>query len=295
MMKRVEASAAALGLVALLSAFTSASALAQDVEPIRIDRIADRSEVTLDSGKAYLLVEGTGMMVSTFFKLPSDEMRVDWARQREEALAEAREDHVRAMARYERDLAYFEARNSAQRRPELPVEPTEENFAWPELESRQTMTLGPQNRFANDDVSLWLYEVPAGEYIFYGLGMPEFMDCACMGSVRFEVPVGQVTAVRIEPTALDPRANPIAEFPDGTDGTDRVVRSGLLIEGPSELAFDPRIANWVRPAQFAPVPSLPNWYGGTINRVLPIDGVFAYDGLQMVDRREQPTSSAGGQ
>ena len=38
-------------------------------------------------------------------------------------------------------------------------------------------------------------------------------------------------------------------------------------------------------ADFELFERLPNWFGGTINRVMPFPGLFAYDGARMVDLR----------
>lgn len=259
---------------------------AQEADPVEIVRIADRDEIELDPAKAYLLVEARGMFISNWFKVPTDAERADWERQRQEEFAEAIEDYPRDMRRYERDFERWqESRGRLGRRPERPVEPTEETFSWPDLERYKVFTIGPQNRFRNTDGrSLWLYEVPAGTYVFYGTGLATTSDCACMGSVGFEVPVGSVTAVRVGLRALGTDGEPLSEHPEGTDSTDRATRLAPVVAGPSDAAYDPRIPReMIRPAEFTPVPRLANWAGGTVNRVLPIPGVLEYERGEVID------------
>jgi len=271
-----------------LSAMLATPALAQKIDSIEYERVRDRDDVVLDPAKSYLLVESSGMDVSNFILLPTQEQRDDWERQRQEALAEAIEDYPRDMSRYTRqERTWRESNGRIGREPVLPIEPTNENFGWPDIESRRVISFGPQNRFAKPEgASLWLHEVPAGEYIFYGLGMPGFTECACMGSVSFTIEPGSVTAVKVGRILLDTQGNEISEFPDGTSSTDVATRIGIYIDPPSDLAYDPRIErSRIVAAQFAPVPSLSNWGGGMVSRVQPIDNVIAYDRDQVIDMR----------
>lgn len=261
-------------------------AAAQDSEPVEVELIRDRDDVVLDPSATYLLVEAPAAIVSSFVFMPSDEERADWERQRQEELAEAIEDYPRDLSRYERDIEFWEATRRRRRdRPARPVEPTDETFPWPDLESRKIVTIGHLNRFAkSDEASLWLYEVPAGEYLFYGLGMIGFNDCACMGSVSFSVAEGSVTAVRVGYDILDPQGNLVTARPDDVDATDAATRTAIFIEEPSEAVFDPRIPRErIVTAEFSPVGRLANWFGGTVNRVQPIAGVIDYDRDRVID------------
>ena len=187
------------GLLALsTTAVLTVPAVSQEIDPVTITRVPDRDTVTIDPAKAYLLVEAPGVMQAMFLLAPNEAQRADWASQRAEALAEAIADYPGRVQRYQRDLETRRAsRQRENRRPVAPVEPTEATFAWPELDSRLLVTIGPFNRFHSaDGTSLWLYEVPAGTYTYYGQGAPGMGDCVCMGSVRFAVPAGQITALR---------------------------------------------------------------------------------------------------
>ena len=282
--------AAALTMIAAVGSIPAVVA-AQEIAPVAVRRIADRPEVPIDPAKAYLLVEAPGMYVANFLLMPNAEERADWARQRSEALAEAVEDYPRRLERYERELELWESiRNNRRSRPRQPVVPSDETFDWPEIESRRVFTIGPQNRFrAEDGLSLWLYEVPAGDYVFYGSGMIGMHECACMGTVRFRVAAGNVTALKVANTALDGLGQPRDGHPDGSNGNDMATRTGMVVADPSPAAYDPRLPrDRVVAAEFEPVARLPNWFGGLINRIQPIPRVFTYDRGEVVDLRATP-------
>lgn len=286
----IQTAIAALGAATMLSSPVAA----QDADPVEMTRVRDSDEITLDPGKAYLLVEARGMFISNWFKVPTDAEREDWERQRQEELAEEIEDYPRDVRRYERALEIWQSSNGRRgRRPERPVEPTEETFVWPDLERYKVITIGPQNRFrSTDGRSLWLYEVPAGDYVFYGTGLAALSDCACMGSVRFAVSEGSVTAVRVGMQILNANGEAIDERAEGTSSTDMSTWIGLVVEGPSDDAYDPRIPrDMIRPAEFTPVPRLANWAGGTINRVMPIPGVLEYDRGRVIDVRAREAAA----
>lgn len=279
----------------LAGALAPSLAMAQDSEPVDVEIVHDRDDVTLDPSATYLLVEAPGPIASSFVLMPSDAERADWERQRQEGLVEAIEDHPSAMRQYRRDLELWEAiRRRRRARPMPPVEPTDETFGWPELESRKVVTVGHLNRFAkSDEASLWLLEVPPGEYLFYGLGLIGFNDCACMGSVRFDIAPGSITAVRVGYTTLDAQGNEIESVPEGIDSTDMATRTGIFIEQPSDAVLDPRVPRErIALPQFTPVRSLSNWFGGTVNRVRPIAGVIDYDRDRVIDVQAEAEAEA---
>lgn len=275
-----------------LAAFLPTTLIAQDTERVGFTAVKDRDEVTLDPDKTYLLVESATLAMPSFVVMPGDEQREDWARQRAEELAEAIEDYPRDMQRYERNLETWQATDRREsRRPQMLIEPSEESFPWPDLESRRVLTTGPLNRFfKSDDVSLWLSEVPPGEYVFYGFGFgPTAIGagtCMCMGSVEFVVEPGKITALRVGSQFLDADGNRQAEAPDGSNSTDLMTRQVMLIGPSTQAAYDPRIpSERIVAAEFSPVENLPNWFGGMVARVEPIDGVLDYERDRLIDLR----------
>lgn len=280
-------------LAAFAAAFLSIPAAAQKPDEFEFRMVTESKTVTLDRSKAYILVEAPGMIVTSWISLPDDAQRAAWQEQRKEALAKAIADYPRDKQRYESKYAIWVKTGKRGRAPEKPVEPTEESFAWPDLESRRVFTVGPQNRFKSDkEVSLWLLEVPEGKYVFYSFGMGAWTDCACMGSLGFEAKAGKVTAVRVVNSGLDGQGNIIEQFPKGTPSLDMNTRFAMMVEPPSDYALDPRLPrDMIVAADFELFERLPNWFGGTINRVMPFPGLFAYKGSRMVDLRQPEARS----
>ncbi|WP_144037923.1 hypothetical protein [Sphingopyxis sp. KK2] len=149
------------------------------------------------------------------------------------------------------------------------------------------------NRFANAaDVSLWLFEVPAGNYAFSTISwqyLPQDIDCACMGSVRFTVEPEKVTAVRVESAILDAQGQQIetGNRANGRGEQDAFAMRGIAVGHPTSGQWKGRVAaSAIEPARFVPMPELPNWFGNQINRVMPIPAVFRYERERMIDLRD---------
>jgi hypothetical protein len=276
-------------LAAACSAFllTSAPVLAEDREiEFETDIVKDSKDVQLDPGKAYILLQTPVAVPATFFRIPSDEEREIDANQRAEALAEAKEKYVKRKERYDRAVESYKNRR-ATFQGEKPIEPTEENFAWAPVEQSLMFSIGPFNRFAKSKGnSLYLTEVPPGEYVYYGTTSMGMGACACMGTVRFKVEPGTITAMRYDGVWLDPRGEPIGrgKKPKDLDTIDALVRVAMIIEPVDEGAYDPRLPrDWIVDADLTPVKFVPNWFGAEINRLAPIPGVLAYRRDEVVD------------
>lgn len=272
---------AAFPIMAVLAATILAApiaAQAQSAAPAPgVERIGNMGAISIDPAQGYLLIEGARPLVFNIFAEPSEADRAQWADERATALTAARTD-------YQQELERFERRARGARR-RAPTEPTDANFAWPDLESRRIIAIGPQAPFASTAGGyLWLTSLPPGDYVYYGTGRQGSNICACMGSVRFSVAAGRITTMRLDTVVLDQFGNRVTGHPAGTSVTDREARTGLLVE--AGAMADPRLpAELLEPAQFAPVSALPNWFGGSINRVLPIAGVLDYDRGRVVDLR----------
>lgn len=248
--------------------------------------VKDSKKVVLDPAKAHLLVQTPSGVVSTFYRVPTEAEREKDRALRAQALAEERKDWTKKMARYERDMERYKS-GSGRRKPEKPEEPTEENFPWRALETEFMVTVGPLNRFAKEDGnSLYLHEVPPGEYVFYGSILMGMGVCACMGTVKFEVEQGKITTLRSDGVFLDKDGNPLDRMnrPEGQDTNDVLVRYAMIVEPADSRARDPRLPpERLTSAQFTPVEFVPNWFGAQINRLLPMEGVFAYERDKQID------------
>lgn len=278
-----------LGLAIAAAFGLSQPVLAEDATTIETKIYTDKKTISLDRSKAYLLIEGSGMIVSNWIVMPNEAQREDWERQRQEAFAKELKKYPGRLRNYERDLEVSKGSRGRIREPVKPVEPTEETFVWPELESQRILTVGPQQRLASEKgYSLWLYEVPATTITFYGLGMATMADCACLGTMSFDTQPGKVTAVRIAQSWLNESGEIVDRPLEGTSSTDVGVRIGLIVEPPSDYSLDPRIPrDMIALPQFKLVEGLPNWSGGTVNRVMPVPGLFTYERGKMVDLRKQ--------
>ncbi|MCK0129103.1 hypothetical protein [Erythrobacter sp. F6033] len=273
---------------AALIAAGSPAAADDDLPEIEFETrvMKDKKEVILDSSKAYILLQSPVAVPATFFKVPTDEEREIVANQRAAELAEAREKWAKKQASYDKHAAWHEKKGTKPTRKN-PVEPTEENFSWISPEQQMMFSIGPLNRFEKGKgLSLYLQEVPAGEYVYYGTTSLGLGACACMGTVKFEVEPGTINALRYDGVWLDKDGEPIGrgKMPEGVDTNDALVRVAMIIEPVDEAAYDPRLpSDWFRDAELVPMPFVPNWMGAEINRIAPIPGVLAYNRDEVID------------
>ena len=93
----------------------------------------------------------------------------------------------------------------------------------------------------------------SGAYIFYAVGA----TCACLGTVSFDAPAGKVVALDLLPV-------------NNPDGTTPFQLGGATFA-------DARLpAGSVLPAALKPAGPRDNWFGVTVDRVMPVAGVFTY-------------------
>lgn len=288
-MKTLKLTLAALAAGSLL---TGTPALADDEYEIEFETtiVKDRDEVPLDPSKAYILMQSPAAVPATFFKVPTDAERETVSMARAVALTKAQEKWVRKQRGWEqrRDRA----KNRRERfTEERPIEPTEENFNWPPAEQEMMFSIGSLNRFdKGKGLSLYLQEVPPGEYVYYGTINLGLGACACMGTVKFDADAGTITALRYDGVWLGEKGEPIGrgKMPEGVDTVDAMVRVAMIIEPVDEAAYDPRLPqDWIRDAELTPVSFVPNWFGAEVNRLAPIPGVLAYNRDEVIDVQAQ--------
>ncbi|OJW60345.1 MAG: hypothetical protein BGO57_06625 [Sphingomonadales bacterium 63-6] len=258
--------------------------------------IKDKPEVSLDPTKAYLLVETSGPVAATFFRVLTEEERAQDTKDRAEAFAKKHQEWAKDHARWERSpVAYRPDLKESKPLPE-PVEPTEAAMVWPALEMSRMVSLGPINRFAKGDgFSLYLQEVPPGEYVYYGSFVANLGVCVCMGTVKFDVVPGKITTLRYDYAYTDQQGaflpNPL-QVPKDVDQDDAFVRLAMMVGPVDEKAHDARLpTDMLVPADFVAVSSLPNWRKAEINRLQPIPNVLAYDRDKLIDLRAKTQDS----
>ncbi|MDJ0642924.1 MAG: hypothetical protein QNJ15_08910 [Erythrobacter sp.] len=276
-------------VVSMIAACAIASpAIADDEFEIEFETsiMKDKDEVPLDPNKAYILLQTPTAIPATFFRVPSDAERELSQQARAVALAEAKEDYLKDLARYQKRVESSKKRGKKVRGSK-PIEPTETSFGWPPVEQSLMFSIGPFNRFAKSKgSSLYLQEVPPGEYVYYGTTSAGLGACACMGTVKFQAEAGQITMLRYDGVWLDKNGDPISRGrkPEGVDTNDALVRVAMIIEPADMNARDARLPqDWLVDAQLVPVEFVPNWFGAEINRLAPIPGVLAYQRDQVID------------
>jgi len=273
----------ALALLAL--AATSAPVMAKEA-PWTTKAISDKPQPFVpDPGKAYILVQADYTVNGLLMRRPDAADQEKWAAERAEKLAK---EHNRWVSRHASWAATAKAIAASKSKvPAEPVEPTEENFQWPSYEQTHTVYFGPTFRFAKIDTSLYLMEVPAGEYVFYGnfaFAMPQG-TCACMGTVAFDAKAGEVTAMgKLHMPVLDY----VREKSNDAAPKDPVVlpegMTTMRISTVEQAAYDARIPrDRIVLAKLKPVGRMPNWFGAGIDRLMPIDGVFRYERDRQID------------
>lgn len=239
--------------------------------------IKDGSAVQINPVRAYILIASTQASPLVFYRVADDAAQAAYDGERGEAYAKARAKYEKKLASYEKRYASWEksSSKSAVAAPTKPDEVNLETFAYPDIEHTNKVALGPLNRFAKGDRSLYLQEVDPGEYVFYSSGA-----CMCMGTVKFTAEPGVVTYMgsigmtKDKYQALPKRTENEGESmvlpPIGYEGT-------VVIPATDTLP-DPRLVEYtVVPAKLSPVGWLQNWQGGAINRVNPIPGILEYD------------------
>lgn len=207
-MSSVRSSLWASLLAAFLCLAGTCTARAEDAPAPRLTvasrAIAGASPVAIDPGRAYLLIRSTRPQIFNFLAEPTAEYEARWRELRAAALAKAQDEagrQQRRARRVDRDA---------------PPPPDEANFPWPDIRTGLVVSIGPLPPFASTSEGyLWLTELPAGNYTFYGTGRLAGGTCACLGSVQFRLEPGVVTAVRIDAAWLDPQGHLLMRQPAG--------------------------------------------------------------------------------
>lgn len=268
----------ALLAAALLPLASPALAAKDEGEKWETSFIADKPlPVVLKPDRGYILLKANYQIMPMLMRQPSEQDKADHARRRADALAEEHADWVKKFAAWQREMKSLERSPASLRRPKRPQEPTEANFGFPEYQQVHTVTMGPQNRFSKEGASVYLQEVPPGEYVFYS----SMNLCACLGTVSFEVPAGKIVPVQfalpfldaMRDTPKETRPKTAFDLPPGTT---------TLRLGAAEVS-DPRLpAGSIIAPVFKPAGRRPNWFGLEADRLMAIEGVFTYDRDQQV-------------
>jgi hypothetical protein len=249
-------------------------AFAKDPVFVVTKSIVDKSSVTLDPTVGYILLRAAQPMSLHLMKIANADDQAAYDKMRAEALAKERKRYPGRVGAYRQDLATYEVlkeANGRAKKPEPPVEPTEENFVYPAFGMSAGASIGPLNRFSKgeDGRSVYLQSITPGSYRIYGLmavmpGAPVAGTCFCMGSVKFAVHAGEI--VDLGDLEADGKLNPSV----------------------SGSEIDVRLKGWtLRPADYRAVGKLPNYFGVTLSRIPAMTDVIAYDRDRIVDLKTE--------
>lgn len=283
--------------------------LAAQAHPARAQSIEEKQLVagkfSFDPAGGYIYLHGPFRQMGMFLKVPDqadvDAYKKDW----DEAFAKARAKYVKRLASWESERKA--ASGTPAKISEKPVEPTPETFTIGNIETRTSMSFGPQYVFSKDNANnyySYFMKVKPGTYVYYG---PIMFDvnagylgtCFCMGSVQFEVKPGVITDAgnfliagqyQTPPSPLPPG---LSVTPEGT----------FLTMGKQKLEVGK--FEWGLPASLKAFPSaqadfhaagkMDNHFGISIARMPAIPGVLGYQRDKVIDLKAPTSPVPAGQ
>lgn len=260
---------------------------------------------SFDPAGGYIYLHGPFRQMGMFLRVPDqadlDAYKKDW----DAAFAKAK-------AKYPKQLANWEAEKKAAavtgaKLSDKPAEPTPETFTIGDIETRYTISFGPQYVFSKDSTNnyySYLTTVKPGTYIYYG---PIMFDvnagyigtCYCMGTVKFEVKPGVITdlgnflMVAVFRTPPNPPRPDVTVTPEGTFLTmgKQKVEVGKLEWGlPASLKSFPSMQ-----ADFHASGKMNNYFGISIARLPAIPGILGYQRDKVIDLKAAPATGVVAQ
>lgn len=283
---------AVFALLAVTATLLPQIATAKSKVPVFVEakHVKDSPTVTLDPAKAYILLRTPNAMPMHFVKIASTEDQIAYDRLRDEAFTEAKEDYVKAAAKYERDLA-FAKKTPGWKVPPKPVEPTEANFQFTQFAQMANFTMGPLNRFYSKGGGTYLHAATPGRYRIFGQVDPlvGIGVCYCMGSVTFEAEAGKIADLGTMDIDLA-NSGPAEK---GDSSSPRVAAYALALEPVNELTpVDPRLKSLPRiPADLRAAGKMANYMGIAISRLPAIKGVLSYQRDRIIDKKAVVTEA----
>lgn len=279
---------ALLAFAASLS--VSAHSKEKDYVFVETKPVKDAKVVKLDLAKAYVLIRTPNAMPLHFTKIPSAADKPEYEKLVDEGFAKAQKDYVKALKRYQSDLALAK-QTKGSKLPEKPVEPTRETYQYLSFGQIANFTVGAFNRFYSEKGdSAYLQEVTPGTYRFYGqvdplLGMGV---CYCMGSVTFDVELGKITDLGT--LGADPDNSEPPE--KGDSSSPRFAAYALaLTPADNSTPIDVRISSFPRVnANFKAAGKTANYMGIGISRLPKIKGVLDYNRDMILDLSAKPVA-----
>jgi hypothetical protein len=251
--------------------------------------------ISVDPARAYLLVRSPASLDIKLLRVARPDEVAAYQVERAAALELARGKYFKKLASYNQDAKAWNAYTPDDRarlpKPERPVEPTDDNFAFKALESDKFVTVWG-GRIFDKAAQARLIAVDPGTYrlygqIFEGTNGSSIGFCLCMGSVQFDAAPGRITdlgsihyplneALRDK---VEPSWNGLTKGKGGLTAM-RVEPMGATDPVPASLAALPRDAAVYRAAG-----KIDNFFGVMIERLTALPGVLSYKRDQVIDER----------
>lgn len=285
-MKRLSSLACASAILYLIAG-SAVGAQTAEFKPVEEKNLVSGKQ-TLTGTKGYIYIQAPIRTYGVFIKAPDEaeeaEYEADWKEQFDKAVKK----FPGKLKNWQLNMAQYEKTRMG-RRDAKPIEPTAENFSIPEIERRMLVTFGPQFVYskANDgngkEAFSYLIEVEPGSYTYYGPmimmpGSPPIGQCYCMGSVKFDVPAGEVTSLG-DFLAFQWVNKESARLSSAIISPDTVY-----LGKPVDYSVPDRLSEFgAKPADLRAAGKMNNFFGAMIGRMAPVDGVLAYDRDTPVD------------
>lgn len=271
-------------------------AVAHADPPREMVEIRAGQPIEIRSDRAYMLFrrvrpEGVTAIEPVFMRIPS-------TAEVERYRAARRQAYARAEPGLVRDYQRRRERNPDRAGPP----PSEQTFPFEfdEIANIQNIEDGrPLVRGRPE--SIFLVEIPPGEYVLYGatFGSGMLVDglhaCMCLGTVGFSARAGVVTDLGYFIADGTYRESPIpelrAESGFGTTGVGIVA----TVRPPHEGTAVPDVLRGatVVPVEYRAVGKFFDSRAGTINRLVAVPGVLAYDRGRVIDVRTGQEAEGG--
>lgn len=285
-MKRISRILAAAAAITLIPALAAADAVEE--------KHVLTGKATLDPAMGYMFLQAAGRTYGLFLREPDDATRAEYQAEWDEAFAKAQKKYVSALKSWEGRAAI--ARQTKQKVPDKPEEPTRETFSIGPILMRDMVSFGPMYVYTKSDTQItYLNAVKPGTYIYYGPllyapGQPVGGMCYCMGTVRFEVKAGVITDLGNFLIA-GPKLTPPYDYSTQMglkQNEERVAKGKDPLWVPQEVAFGVPDSLSKLPtvrAEFHASGKLNNYFGVLVTRMPPIPGVLDYRRDAVIDAR----------
>jgi len=256
--------------------------------------------VSIRADRAYILFrtvrpEGVPSVEPVFLRIPTSAEMERYAAAKRAAYAQAEPGLIRQREEQLRRKAEAEASGKSFK-GEIPPSPSLDtfNFVYDEVANVQRVDDGGALVKGKPE-SVYLVEVPAGDYILYGAAYgsgtvkPALFACMCLGTVGFPAPAGVVTDLgyfmgdRVEHISKIPELKAESGFGPSSVAVFTPLGATVRPVGAATAVPDVLRGAAVRPAAYRAIGRFVEPRAITVNRLAPVPGILAYEGRRVID------------